>query len=43
METDWSGLFSSVPVNVEGNISGNAQGYFSVSDVDVRRYKAGEL
>lgn len=43
METDWSGLFSSVPVNVEGNISGNAQGYFSVSDVDVRRYKAKEL
>ncbi|SMC72829.1 hypothetical protein SAMN04488524_2396 [Pedobacter africanus] len=43
METDWSGLFSSVPVNVEGNISGNAQGYFSVSDVDMRRYKAREL
>jgi hypothetical protein len=43
METDWSGLFSSVPVNVEGNISGNAQGYFSVSDVDFRRYKAREL
>lgn len=43
METDWSGLFSSVPVNVEGNISGNAQGYFSVSDVDVRRYRAKEL
>ncbi|ACU02482.1 DUF4249 family protein [Pedobacter heparinus] len=43
METDWSGLFSSVPVNVEGNISGNAQGYFSVSDVDARRYKAKEL
>lgn len=43
METDWSGLFSSVPVNVTGNISGNAQGYFSVSDVDVRRYRAKEL
>ncbi len=43
METDWSGLFSSVPVNVAGNISGNAQGYFSVSDVDVRRYRAKEL
>jgi hypothetical protein len=43
METDWSGLFSSVPVNVEGNISGNAQGYFSVNDVDLRRYRAKEL
>lgn len=43
METDWSGLFSSVPVNVRGNISGNAQGYFSVNDIDVRRYKAKEL
>lgn len=43
METDWNGLFSGVPVNVEGNVSGNAQGYFSVSDIDVRRYKAGDL
>lgn len=43
METDWRGLFSSVPVNVDGNISGNAQGYFSASDVDVRRYRAKEL
>lgn len=43
METDWSGLFSSVPVNVDGNVSGNVQGYFSVSDVDYRRYKAKEL
>lgn len=43
METDWSGLFSSVPVNVNGNISGNAQGYFSVNDVDIRRYRAKEL
>lgn len=43
METDWSGLFSSVPVNVDGNISGNAQGYFSVNDVDFRRYRAKEL
>lgn len=43
IETDWSGLFSSVPVNVEGNVSGNVLGYFSVSDVDYRRYKAKEL
>jgi hypothetical protein len=43
LETDWNGLFSSVPVNVTGNVSGNAQGYFSVSDVDVRRYRAREL
>lgn len=43
METDWSGLFSGVPVNANGNISGNAQGYFYAVDVDVRRYKASEL
>jgi len=43
METDWSGLFSGVPVNVEGNISGNVQGYFSVNDIDVRSYMAKEL
>jgi hypothetical protein len=43
LETDWNGLFSSVPVNVSGNISGNSQGYFSVSDVDMRKYKAGAL
>jgi hypothetical protein len=43
METDWNGLFSSVPVNVEGNVSGNVQGFFSVVDVDLRRYRAKEL
>ncbi|WEK21557.1 MAG: hypothetical protein P0Y49_10450 [Candidatus Pedobacter colombiensis] len=43
METDWSGLFSGVPVNATGNISGNVQGYFSAVDVDFRRYKAKEL
>jgi hypothetical protein len=43
METDWNGLFSGVPVNVEGNVSGNVQGFFSVADVDFRRYKAKEL
>ena len=43
METDWSGLFSSVPVNATGNISGNVQGYFYAIDVDARRYKASAL
>lgn len=43
METDWSGLFSSVPVNATGNISGNVQGYFYAIDVDTRRYKASAL
>lgn len=43
METDWSGLFSSVPVNATGNISGNVQGYFYAVDVDARRYKASAL
>lgn len=43
LETDWNGVFSSVPVNVSGNVSGNAQGYFSVSDVDRRPYRVEEL
>ena len=43
METDWSGLFSSIPVNATGNISGNVQGYFYAIDVDARRYKASAL
>jgi len=43
LETDWNGLFSNVPVNVNGNISGNAQGYFSVTDIDLRKYKVKEL
>lgn len=43
METDWNGLFSGVPVNVDGNVSGNVQGFFSVVDVDFRRYRAKEL
>ena len=43
METDWNGLFSSVPVNVAGNVTGNVQGFFSVMDVDFRRYRAKEL
>lgn len=43
METDWSGIFSSVPVNVQGNVSGNAQGYFSANDIDFKRYPAKDL
>lgn len=43
METDWSGLFSSVPVNVQGNVSGNTQGYFSANDIDYKRYPAKDL
>lgn len=43
LETDWNGLFSSVPVNADGNISGNAQGYFYMSDVDRRVYRMKEL
>ncbi|MGY0040776.1 hypothetical protein [Pedobacter sp. NJ-S-72] len=43
LETDWNGLFSSVPVNVNGNISGNAQGYFYVSDIDFQKYKVNVL
>ncbi|WP_286863172.1 MULTISPECIES: hypothetical protein [Sphingobacterium] len=31
-ETKWKGLLSAVPANVQGNISGNALGYFYVMD-----------
>jgi hypothetical protein len=43
LETDWNGIFSSVPVNVNGNISGNAQGYFYVTDIDLQKYKVNVL
>jgi len=43
LETDWNGLFSGVPENVKSNISGNSLGYFSVCDVDFRRYRVREL
>ena len=43
METDWSGLFSGVPVNAKGNVSGNAQGYFHAMDVVLSSYRAKEL
>lgn len=43
METDWNGLFSGVPVNAKGNVSGNAQGYFHAMDVVVSSYRAKEL
>lgn len=43
METDWSGLFSAVPVNATGNLTGNAQGYFYAIDVMDGYYKASEL
>ncbi|TZF86517.1 hypothetical protein FW774_02295 (plasmid) [Pedobacter sp. BS3] len=42
-ETEWKGIFSGVPAKINGNISGNAQGYFYVTDVDVRRYRTSEL
>ncbi|WP_104383932.1 DUF4249 family protein [Sphingobacterium sp. HMA12] len=31
-ETEWKGLLSAVPANVEGNISGNTLGFFYVMD-----------
>ncbi len=42
-ETEWKGIFSGVPGKIKGNISGNAVGYFYVTDVDLRKYKASEL
>ncbi|RXF69089.1 DUF4249 family protein [Arcticibacter tournemirensis] len=42
-ETEWRGVFSGTPARARGNITGNAEGYFSVTDVDMRRYRAGEL
>ncbi|MXV15172.1 DUF4249 family protein [Hufsiella ginkgonis] len=42
-ETDWKGLFSGVPAEVKGNLSAGALGFFYVTDVDIRRYRASEL
>ncbi len=42
-ETDWKGIFSAVPGEIKGNLSEGANGFFSVVDVDVRRYRASEL
>lgn len=33
-ETEWKGLLSSVPANLKGNISGNANGFFYAVDVE---------
>ncbi|HCN82117.1 MAG TPA: hypothetical protein DIT07_00630 [Sphingobacteriaceae bacterium] len=42
-ETDWKGIFSSVPSEIKGNISEGAVGFFYTLDVDLRRYRAGDL
>ena len=42
-ETDWKGILSSVPGEVTGNLSEGAIGFFYVTDVDFRRYRASEL
>lgn len=36
-ETDWRSLLSSTPANIKGNISGNANGYFYVTDVERKK------
>jgi len=36
-ETDWKGLLSPMPANINGNISGNASGYFYA--IDAHRYR----
>lgn len=43
LETDWRGIFSSSPGKIKGNISGNAEGFFYVTDVDLRKYRVKEL
>ncbi|MXV51583.1 hypothetical protein GS399_11430 [Pedobacter sp. HMF7647] len=43
LETDWKGIFSSVPGKITGNISGNAQGFFYVTDIDFRKYRVKEF
>lgn len=42
-ETDWKGIFSSVPSEIKGNISDGAVGFFYVIDVDLRRYRVKDL
>lgn len=42
-ETDWKGLFSSVPSNVQGNISGNANGFFYATDVEMQKKAVKDL
>ncbi len=42
-ETDWKSLFSSTPGSIMGNISGNALGYFSCSDVICQKLSVKDL
>jgi hypothetical protein len=42
-ETDWKGIFSSVPSEIKGNVSEGAVGYFYAIDLDLRRYRAEDL
>jgi Domain of unknown function (DUF4249) len=37
-ETEWRGLLSSVPANLKGNISGNANGFFYAVDVERKTF-----
>lgn len=42
-ETDWKGIFSSVPSEIKGNISEGAVGFFYAVDLDFRRYRSRDL
>jgi hypothetical protein len=43
LETDWKGVFSSVPSEIKGNVSEGAVGFFYVIDTDLRKYRAKDL
>ncbi len=42
-ETDWKGLFSSVPGKITGNVSGGAEGFFGATDIEVKSYQVKDL
>lgn len=42
-ETEWRGLLSSVPANLKGNISGNANGFFYAVDVERESFTGNRL
>lgn len=42
-ETDWRGILSGTPGNIKGNISGNANGFFYVTDVEMQKKSIADL
>ncbi|GGE52534.1 hypothetical protein EV200_102294 [Pedobacter psychrotolerans] len=42
-ETDWKGILSAAPGNIKGNISGNANGFFYTTDVEMQTRSVNSL